>query len=74
MSNDTYDNIDEDDEVSRFLMSEEFQKSFAEIVNRDTWERGLPKSYLDKDGNLIHHWKDGRIDIIKTKEELKNNK
>lgn len=67
-------NDDDDDEVGKFLMSEEFQKSFMEQVNKDTWGHGLPKAYLDKDGNLIHHWEDGQIEIIKTKEELKNNK
>ena len=30
--------------------------------------------YLDKEGNIVEHWKDGIINILHTKEELDRNK
>lgn len=60
------------DEVGKYLRSEEFRKSFAEQVRKDTWGNGLPMVYLDrKTGNIVEHWEDGTINILHTKEELK---
>ena len=59
---------DEDfDEVNEYLMSKQFLKDFAKQVEADTWGKGLPKIYMDKDGNIVEHWKDGTINIIKEK-------
>lgn len=52
---------------SKYLKSEEAQELFQKIVERDTWEKGLPKIYMDKKGNIVEHWKDGTINIIKHK-------
>lgn len=62
------------DPINTYLMSTQFQKDFAEQVEEDTWGKGLPKIYMDKDGNIVEHWKDGTINILHTKEELKQNK
>jgi tartrate dehydratase alpha subunit/fumarate hydratase class I-like protein len=53
---------------NKYLKSEEAQELFQKIVERDTWEKGLPKIYMDKKGNIVEHWKDGTINIIKTKD------
>lgn len=50
--------------------SEEFRKAFRESVEENTWDKRLPKIYLDENENIIEHWKDGTINILKTKEEL----
>ena len=59
------------DEIENYLKSEQFTKDFQDIVEQDTWDKGLPKIYMDKEGNIVEHWKDGTINILKTKEELK---
>lgn len=53
--------------------SEEFKKAFKEQVIKDTWDRGRPMVYMSN-GNIVHHWKDGTIEIVKTKEELENGR
>lgn len=62
---------DDTDEVGDYLRSDQFRKDFAEQVRKDTWGKGLPMIYMDKDGNIVKHWKDGTINILHTKEELR---
>ena len=59
------------DEIENYLKSEQFKKDFQDIVEQGTWDKGLPKIYMDKEGNIVEHWKSGEINILKTKEELK---
>lgn len=40
-------------------------------INASTWDKGLPKYYMDGAGWLVEHWKDGRI--IKLKKLKLNN-
>lgn len=56
---------------NKYLKSEEAQELFQEAVERDTWGKGLPKIYMDKKGNIVEHWKDGTINIIKHKDMTK---
>ena len=56
--------IDDDDDVSKYLLSKQFQIDFAKQVKKDTWEKGFPMVYADKDGNIVEHWKDGTIKIL----------
>jgi hypothetical protein len=63
-----------DEEELKYLKSKKFRKAFAKQVEKDTWGKGLPKIYMDKNENIVRHWKDGRIEIIKTKEEWKKEK
>lgn len=56
---------------AQIFQSEEFKKLFAEQVKEDTWEKGLPMVYAQKNGNIVEHWKDGTIKIIG---HVKNNK
>lgn len=55
----------DEDPVNDYLKSEEFQKDFARRVEEDTWGKGLPKIYMDKEGRIVEHWKDGTINILK---------
>ena len=54
----------EEDEVEKFIKSEEFKKGFREQVEKDTWEKGLPMVYL-KDNKIVKHYSDGRIEVVK---------
>ena len=56
---------DEKDDLHEYLRSREFKDSFADTVRKDTWEKGLPMVYMDKDGWIVNHWKDGKIEKIK---------
>ena len=48
-----------------YINSQEFKDSFRKQVEKDTWEKGLPMIYLDDNGNIVEHFKDGTIKIIK---------
>jgi len=57
------------DKINKYLKSKQFQIDVAKIIESETWGKGLPKIYM-KDGNIVEHWKDGTVNILKTKEEL----
>jgi len=48
-----------------YFKSEEFKKISREIIEKETWDKDLPMIYIDKDGNVVKHWKDGTVKIIK---------
>lgn len=62
--NKSFDEMEEDGSLSEFFNSKEFKDGVKKIIEEDTWDRGLPKIYLDNDGWIVKHWKDGRIDKI----------
>lgn len=37
---------------------------FEQIVINDTWGRGLPMIYMNREGQIVKHWKDGTIEVI----------
>ena len=57
------------DELHKYLKSKEFKKAFDDQVTADTWGKGLPKIYM-KDGNIVEHWANGSINILRKKEDL----
>ncbi len=57
----------EEDALANYLKSEEFREDFKERVETYTWDKGLPKIYM-KDGQIVKHWKDGTIEVIKDNE------
>jgi len=59
------DEIEDNDLVSELFNSPEFKQAFKKQIDADTWGQGLPKVYMDKDGWLVKHWKDGTIEKIK---------
>lgn len=56
---------EEEDDLYNYLRSREFKDSFAKTVKDDTWKKGLPMVYMDKNGWIVNHWKDGKIEKIK---------
>lgn len=58
----------DDDIIGEYLRSEEFKESFKRQIEKDTWENNLPKVYMDDNGNIVEHWSDGTINILKEKE------
>lgn len=50
---------------SEYFKSNKFKEDFRKKVEEDTWEKGLPMIYLDDNGNIVEHFKDGTINIIK---------
>ena len=61
----SWNHIEDNNRVKAAFESKEFKEAFRRQVEKDTWEQGLPKIYLDNDGWIVEHWKDGRIDKIK---------
>lgn len=59
---------DEEDKFIAYLKSDKFKEEFAKQVEKDTWDKGFPKIYMNKEGQIVEHWKDGTINIIKDKE------
>jgi len=59
-----------DNEELEYFKSEQFRQDFAQQVTKDTWGNGLPKIYMNDSGDIVEHWKDGTINVLKTKKEL----
>jgi len=51
-----------------YFQSEEFKENFRKKVEQETWEKGLPMIYLDENKNIVEHFKDGTINIIKKRD------
>lgn len=62
--------ITNEERLEEYLKSKEFQKDIKKFIEQETWGKGFPKIYLDKNGDIVEHWKDGTINVLKTKEEL----
>lgn len=58
--------VEEIDEVAMFN-SEEFKEAFRKQVEADTWDKGLPKVYMNDEGQVVRHWKDGKIEVVAEK-------
>jgi hypothetical protein len=54
----------EDESESAYFQSQEFQDHVKAIIERETWGKGLPKVYMDEEGWIVKHWKDGRIERL----------
>ena len=65
MKKESLDRIEDNNRVKEAFASKEFQEAFRKQVEKDTWGNGLPKIYMDKEGWIVEHWADGRIDRIK---------
>lgn len=57
---------------SEYFKSDKFKEDFRKKVEEDTWEKGKPMIYLDDNGNIVEHFKDGTINIIKETWRVKN--
>ena len=54
----------EEDKISKVLRSEQFKESFRKRGEEQTWGKDIPMVYLDEDGWVVKHWKDGTIEKI----------
>ena len=50
---------------SEYFKSNKFKEDFRKKVEEDTWEKGKPMIYLDDNGNIVEHFKDGTINTLK---------
>jgi hypothetical protein len=55
----------EEEKLANYLRSEQFRESFKKRVEEQTWGKGMPMVYLDEDGWIVKHWKDGTIEKLK---------
>jgi len=58
---------DDEDEVGVYLMSDDFREDYRKQVEKDTWGQGLPMVYMNNEGQIVKHWADGKIEVIKDK-------
>lgn len=49
---------------SNYFRSKEFQEDFRKQVEKDTWDKDLPMVYLNEEGEIVRHYKDGTIEIV----------
>jgi hypothetical protein len=60
--------LQDDDRTLKIFISgnkkKYFKESQKEIIIKNTWELGLPIFYKNADGDLVEHWRDGRINKI----------
>jgi hypothetical protein len=54
----------EEEKLANHLRSEQFRESFKKRVEEQTWGKDLPLVYLDENGWIVKHWKDGTIEKI----------
>lgn len=56
---------------SEYLKSEQFKEDFRKQVEKDTWDNGLPMVYLNEQGDIVKHYKDGTVEKINNMKETK---
>lgn len=57
--------IDNEEEISAYFKSDQFKESFQRQVEADTWGKGRPKIYMNDKKQIVEHWQDGTINILK---------
>lgn len=60
-----------DKQLSKYFRSYKFKSDLMKRVEKDTWQKGLPKFYIDDKGQIVKHWKNGKIEIIKKSKKTK---
>ena len=68
-SQDEIDYFESDRDVEMFT-SKSFQDNMKEEIKKSTWDLGLPMSYMNSLKQLVYHYKDGTIKIIKNLSKL----
>lgn len=63
-SQDEIDYFESDRDVEMFA-SKSFQDNMDTEIKKSTWDIGLPMAYMNSLNQLVHHYKDGTIKIIK---------
>lgn len=65
MKKESWVEIEDNNRVKEGFELKKFKEDFRRQVEKDTWGNGLPMVYMNDDGWMVHHWSDGRIDMIK---------
>lgn len=48
-----------------YFKSKKFKEDIEKAIQRETWDKNLPRYYMDDSGNIVEHWKDGTVNVIK---------
>lgn len=59
------DEIEDNDLVWELFNSPEFKDTIRKNIEAATWGKDRPMIYIDDDGWVVKHWKDGTIEKIK---------
>lgn len=59
-----------EDNIVEYFKSKEFRDGITKQIQKDTWDQGLPMVYMNDKGQIVEHWKDGKIKIIKDNEKI----
>jgi hypothetical protein len=51
--------------IKQILKSKKFQDLFKKRVENNTWGNDLPMVYLNENDEIVNHWKNGKIEVIK---------
>lgn len=63
-----------DEKIIKWIQSEEGRLRLEREINRTTWDVGLPKIYMDKEGYIIKHYKCGlKVRLDEKKDNLESN-
>ncbi len=54
---------DDDNDFLKYLLSEEFKQSTRKAIEDATWGIGQPMIYRNEKGEIVKHYKDGKIEI-----------
>jgi desulfoferrodoxin (superoxide reductase-like protein) len=63
------DELEDNNKIFDFFKSNEFKENFSKAIEEFTWDKGLPMIYMNEDGYIVKHWKDGKIEKINTTNE-----
>jgi hypothetical protein len=66
----TLEEMEDDGSIVNVFNSEKFKLEIKRIIEAETWDKGLPKYYMDNAGWLVEHWKNGEIKRIKKIKDL----
>jgi len=56
-------------DLKKIFESDEFKENIKKEINKTTWDVDKPKCYI-LDGDIVHHFKDGKIEVIIPKDKL----
>lgn len=61
----TLSEMEEEGSLSTFFNSEYFKDMVRVSIEKSTWDVGKPMIYQNTEGQIVEHWKDGTINILK---------
>lgn len=61
----SWDDVEDQNFVRKVFQSKEFKDTIRKNIEAATWGKDRPMIYIDDDGWIVKHWKDGTIEKIK---------